>query len=177
MKRVTQRQGCLGPTRGGYRAASESRGGSSAQWRCHPASGKKRCHRGQTNADKRQRLDLALGFPGWPLFLPITFSGRSRLSLLLWTLQYPSNKFLFQPQLFSPILQPRIQIVKNSGLTNFQNDNIIICILSSFTRMKFLLRIWEICCQRLLSLKDILETDWYFENQVGHELRPTHLKN
>jgi len=43
--------------------------------------------------------------------------------------------------------------------------------------MKFLLRIWEICCQRLLSLKDILETDSYFENQVGHELRPTHLKN
>ena len=134
-------------------------------------------HRDQTNPDKRQWLDLALGFPGWPFFLPITFSGHSRLSLLLWTLQYPSNKFLFQPQLFSLILQPRIQIVKNSGLTNFQNDNIIICVLSSFSRMKFLLRIWEICCQRLLSLKDILETDSYFENQVGHELRPTHLKN
>ena len=99
-------------------------------------SGKNHCHRGQTNPDKDNQD-----------------------SLLLRTLQYPSNKFLFQPQLFSPILQPRIQIVKNSGLTNFQNDNIIICVLSSFTRMKFLLRIWETCCQCLLSLKDILETD------------------
>ena len=95
---------------------------------------------------------LVLGFPDWPLFLPITFSGHSRLLLFLWALQYPSNKYLFQPQLVSPVCNQESRQLKTQVSLIFKMTTL----WPVFTRMQFLLRIWGTSCH-LWSLKDILE--------------------